>query len=175
MVRLAFALVAITFLAPALYADEQLKASVIKLATEMSDAIRKNDYTKVLDSTYPGVVKQMGGRDKALAQIETGMKQLKEQGIVFKDSKLGEPSEFYPEGSNLFVVIPTKNEMAFPKGKLISKSYLLGISSDSGKSWTFVDGAGMANKAAMLKILPKLPAKLVLPAEVEPEIIPNAK
>jgi hypothetical protein len=59
--------------------------------------------------------------------------------------------------------------MKHPKGKFIVKSYLLGISSDNGKTWKFVDGAGLDDK--ITGGLPKLPAKLKLPEKQKPEQI----
>ncbi len=85
---------------------------------------------------------------------EQAMQQLKAQGIEIVGSEFGEPGEFYPEGNNLFVIVPTKNELTFPQGKIFSKSYLLGISSDSGKTWTFVEGAGMKIKQPWTRCSP---------------------
>ena len=55
-------------------------------------------------------------------------------------------------------------------GKAVSKSYLLGISSDGGKTWKFADGAGLDKKESRDKTLPKLPAELQLPM-IEPPAI----
>lgn len=54
-------------------------------------------------------------------------------------------------------------------------SYLLGISPDKGKTWTFVDGSGLQNEKARKAVLPALPDSLKLPAKGKPEIIPDVK
>jgi hypothetical protein len=95
---------------------------------------------------------------------------LKAQGIAFKSYNVGDPGEFMSEGNNTFVIVPTVLELTFTGGKAIGKSYLLGISSDEGKTWKFGDGAGLAKKESRDRILPKLPAKLKLPAIEQPEI-----
>lgn len=158
-----------------LKADKPQKDTVKKVAKEMLDAFVKGDYAKTIDFTYPGVVKELGGRKKAIEMTETAMKEMKAKGIEFKEVKLGDPGEFLTEGKNTFVVVPTINEMTFPKGTLRGKFYLLGISPDGGKSWTFADGTGMQDKELRDKILPKLPEKLNLPEVAKPEIFPNDK
>lgn len=165
--------VGILFLATPLQADEKLAASVMKFATEMRDAILKDDLAKVIDTTYPGVVKSMGGRERAIELSQEAMKQIKAKGLEITGCKLGDPGEFYPEGENLFVIIPTENEMTFAKGKILSKSYLLGVSSDKGQTWTFVEGAGIQSQEERDKVLPKLPEKLAFPKKEQYQIISN--
>jgi hypothetical protein len=61
--------------------------------------------------------------------------------------------------------------MNIPGGRSISRSFLLGVSPDGGKTWTFADGTGLQAQSDREKLLPKLPAALKLPAEQEPEVI----
>ena len=44
---------------------------------------------------------------------------------------------------DMFGILPATLQMSFPQGTLTQKSYLLGISTDKGKTWKFADGAGM--------------------------------
>src|SRR5438067_3067914 len=123
--------------------DETPKTDALKkLAEELADATFQGDYAEVIDHTYDGVLKLAGGREKAIEAIDLVMKQMKEQGITIKAYHVGEPGEFLTEGGNTFVVIPTRMEMAFAGGKLVTKSYLLGIIPQGGKTWKFVDGTG---------------------------------
>jgi len=71
----------------------------------------------------------------------------------------------------VFVLVPTKLEMATPTGTFLAKSYLLGISSDGRKTWTFVDGAGMQDEETRKQVLPKMPDKLKLPELQPPEVV----
>jgi hypothetical protein len=151
--------------------DAARAAAVKKLANEVGDSSLKGDYARVIDLTHDGLVKELGGRDKAIEAIKTALERLKAQGITFKSYKVGDPGEFMSEGNNTFVIVPTVLELTFTQGRAISKSYLLGISSDDGKTWKFADGAGLAKKESRDRTLPKLPAKLKLPAIEQPEII----
>ncbi|MFM7148374.1 MAG: hypothetical protein ACKO23_00870 [Gemmataceae bacterium] len=154
--------------------ESSQSVAVKKLAQELGAATMKGDNAKVIDYTYDTLVKAMGGREKAIEAVEAVMKQMKAQGITIKVFHAGDPGEFLTEGGNTFVVVPTRVEAVFSKGKVISKSYVLGISSDEGKTWKFADGSGIIKQKELReKLLPKLPAKLKLPEREKPEIIPN--
>ena len=145
-----------------------------KLAQSLGDSMIKGDMTAIIDHTYPALVKMMGGREKVIESIESKMKQMKAQGISITAYNVGDPGEFLTEGPNTFVIIPATIEIAIPDGKLVSKTYLLGVSPDSGKTWTFVDGAGVAQfKDKLDMILPKLPMNLKLPEAEKPKLIKN--
>src|SRR5579862_8636486 len=115
-------------------AAEPSKDSVRKLAQEVGDATVKQDYAKVIDMTYDGAVKQLGGREKAIQFTQKSMALATKMGIVLKDFKVGEPGQFYSEGENTFVVVPTTSEVANGSNIVRDESYLLGISPDGGKT-----------------------------------------
>ena len=151
-------------------ADGEVSSAAVKRkAQEVGQAVVKGDYAKLVELTYPKVVETMGGRDKMIAAVETLMKQMKDQGYVMRSVVVGDPAEFMTEGPHTFVVVPTTVEMTAPGGKVVGKSYLLGISADGGKTWWFVDGSGLDTKEKRDKVLPKLPAKLKLPEKQKPE------
>jgi hypothetical protein len=152
--------------------DNTPPALVKQKAQEVGQAIIKGDYAKIADLTYPKVVEAMGGREKMIAFTEAAMKQIKDQGFTVRAFTISEPTPFLTEGPNTFTVLPTAIEMTNTKGKIVGKSYLLGISPDGGKSWKFADGSGLESEE-MRKLLPKLPAKLTLPAKQKPEFTPN--
>jgi hypothetical protein len=152
-------------------ADDSPTSLVSKKAQVIGDATVKGDYAKVVDSTYPKVVEIIGGQEKMVALIEKSMNQMKAQGFTLISFQAGEPKELLTEGDSTFAVVPTITKLTAPGGKLIARSYLLGVSSDSGKTWKFVDGAGLQQKEVRDKVLPKLPAKLLLPEKQTPEFI----
>jgi hypothetical protein len=163
---------ALLLLMPTMIQDDKPETQVVSaLAKEMGDATIAGKYDKVIDRTYPGIIKMMGGREKAIEMTQAAMDKIKAQGVALKSFTAGTPGSFETEGSNTFVVIPTEMEMTFPMGKIKGKSYLLGISPDGGKTWTFADGNGIRNASMRDKILPKLPAKLKLPEVSEPQVI----
>ena len=168
MARIGMAFIWLTAAGLVAQAAEPSKATVRKLAQEVGDATVKQDYAKVIDLTYDAAVKQLGGREKAIQFTQKSMALATTMGIVLKDFKVGEPGQFYFEGGNTFVVVPTTSELASGSNIIHQQSYLLGISPDGGKTWKFVGGTGLAKKEQREKILPKLPANLKLPEQEKP-------
>ncbi len=153
-------------------ADDASRSAVVKKkAQEIGQAILKEDPAGIADLTYPKVIELLGGREKMIAALGRGMKQMKEQGFAMRSLEVGEPGEFLAEGKNTFIVVPTTVVMTAPGGKFVARSYLLGISPDDGKGWTFVDGTGLDTAEKRKLILPKLPEKLVLPEKQKPQFV----
>jgi hypothetical protein len=141
-----------------------------KQADEVSQAFVKSDYAKIVDLTYSGLIDFVGGRDKLIGITKGAMEMFKQQGIEVISYKMAEPGEIVKGEGKSYVVVPATMEMKAPVGKIKVKSYLLGISTDDGKSWKFLDGSGLANKELKDKIIPNLPAKLKLPEPQQPEV-----
>lgn len=155
------------------FAAEQptLSARVKKLATDMVDATIRGDFAKVVDHTFPPFVSEVGGRKALIEMVEKGTAEMKAHGFVIKDIKIGEPGDVVVDGDRTYVVVPTVTDIAFPKGILRAKSFLLGISPDEGKSWTFTDGAGLQDEKFRARCFANLPKKLKLPEKTKPELI----
>jgi len=157
------------FAVPVLAADppkvkpEDAKAAAKKSADALGEAFLKGDFGLVFDHTYDVVVKELGGKEAAIKTVTTGVKKAEADGFKFTAYKVGDPGDPLTEGDYTFIVVPNTLEMTTPEGKGVQKGYLLGLSTDAGKSWKFVDGAGLKDKKAREKVLPKLPAKLELP------------
>lgn len=154
---------------PVLRADEAAD-NAKKQADQVSQATVKGDYAKVADFTFSGLIEFFGGRERMISATEAIMKTLKSQGFEMTSNKVSDPGEIVKEDGKSYIIVPTLAEMKAPQGKMRIKGYLLGISSDDGKNWKFLDGAGLGNKELKDKILPNLPAKVKLPAPVAPEI-----
>jgi len=141
---------------------QAMKKTVKGKVEEINNALIKEDYNKVADLTHPSVVKKAGGKEKMIAGMETSLKDMKSKGFSFEAVKVEEPSDPVSSDSEIFVVVPFVLQMKAPGGKLKSKSFVIGVSSDQGKSWVFVNGDLDIEKVKL--ILPTLPEKLKLPA-----------
>ena len=142
---------------------QRVKAKV----EEINRALIKEDFSRVADLTYKGVVKLAGGRDKMIAIMKTGMKEMKSKGYAIRSVKVGNPSDPVSEGGESYVVVPIQLEMKAPGGKIHQKGFVIGVSRDKGKTWTFVNGD--LGKQKVKQILPNLPDKLKLPKKQKPE------
>lgn len=168
----AFLLVAVCCVAVPARARDDSKAAVVKhKAREVGAALQNKDYARVIDLTYPRSIELMGGREKALRATEAQMRKSEDAGYSIASVTIGDPGEFLSEGTNTFVVVPSTTEMKAPGGRIVARSYLLGISPDAGKTWTFIDGSGLRTAERRKLILPRLPAKLELPEFRKPEFI----
>jgi hypothetical protein len=152
-------------------AEDEAKAAVKKGAQELVQSLIKGDYSRMVDLTYPKFVELKGGRDKMIDALRASLKEASDQDVTIGSFAVGEPSDLLTEGKNTFVVLPTSGEINVPSEKLVVKSYLLGISPDGAKSWTFLAGSDLDDRTTREKVLPKLPAKLELPEKQKPERI----
>jgi hypothetical protein len=161
--------VGVLTLAAAADAPPQVEA-LKKAAQEVADATIQGDFKKLIECSYPTIVKELGGQEKAIEQAANVIKLMKAQGFTIKSYTLGNPGELLTEGGNVFSVVPTTLELVTPDAKIEAKSYLLGISDDAGKTWLFLDGSGIAKKELRDKLLPPLPEKLKFPEPEAPRI-----
>ena len=133
-------------------------------------AMVKSDYAAVAEMTYPPLVEKVGGRDKMIASIKSGMEAMKAQGVSFQSVSVeDDPSDTVPNGSELYVVVPYTLKMNVPQGTLAAKTYVIGISGDNGKSWKFVNGA--KDMGRIKELLPNLPDQLKLPEYQQPVLV----
>lgn len=169
-VSLGFLLALLCLVAPQ---EEDSKALLVrKLAQEMATATLEGKFDELIDLTYPAFVESTGGREKAIAAVRQGMAQMQEAGFRMEEFKVGQPGPLHSTDLHQFIVLPTETLIAGPQGKIKAKSYLLGISADAGKTWKFVDGAGLQRKANRDR-LPKLPEGFELPPFSQPELLPD--
>jgi len=147
--------------------DEAALKNVVKgKVEEIANAVIKEDFPKVADLTHPKVVELMGGREKMISAMESGIKDMKSRGLALRSAKVEDPSDPVAAGSELFVVVPFLLEMKAPGGKVLQKSFVIGVSSDRGKSWAFVNGD--LDIKTVKKVLPTLPDQLKLPEKQKP-------
>ncbi|HEX3150200.1 MAG TPA: hypothetical protein VHR66_19135 [Gemmataceae bacterium] len=151
--------------------DKVDTAKVEEQARLVGKAFLDSDWAKMADLTYPKVVEMNGGREKMIETVEKGMKRLKDQGYSFKKYTVATAQIPVVDGKTIYVVVPTSLEIEGPTAKAITDSYLLAVSTDSGKTWTFADGAGIADPEKRKLVFPSLPAGLKLPDRKPPKVI----
>jgi hypothetical protein len=139
-------------------------------ATRMYDAYRRNDLVTVLGFTYPGLLRLMGGRAQMLIVLEQGAAAMKDQGYRFRTAKVGEPLQIVTAGRELHAVLPLGQVLEAPGGELHVDGYLIGISSDKGKTWTFVE-AGKIDATKARQMFPAYNPELRIPSSPEPKLV----
>jgi hypothetical protein len=161
--------ITILFAASVARADDKIDvAKAVEQAKAMSKAFIEEDYDKVIDGTHPKLTEILGGREKWRATMQSDVQKIKDMGVKFKTPSIGKPSDPVIEGKTAYLLIPASIEMTTPDETILSESYMLGMTTDAGKTWVFVDVLGLREPLIRDKIFPKLPDGLKLPEPKEP-------
>jgi hypothetical protein len=158
-------------------ADPQTER-IRKLAAEDSAALTSGDYARLVQLTYPKVVEMIGGRDKMIETLQRGSEDMKARGSAILGAEVGEPKDVVTAGDKQFAIVPMTVRVQVADGTLRSKGFLIAVSEDRGKTWTFIDGAGLVRepgkeKEKLAQILPDFPSQLSLPAREQPVLEPK--
>lgn len=145
---------------------------VKKLASRFAKATFSSDTKAVLDMSYPGLVKLSGGREAMAKLINDRIEALRARGVIAFDGWVNAPGPFYKAGTQLLCLLPETVKMKVLNGVYISHSYLLAISNDKGKTWTFMDVGNMP-KNVLLRLLPDFNKALEIPAPTPPTFFPE--
>jgi len=141
--------------------------ALVAQAQEVNDAFRRRDFVRMVDLTYPKVIESAGGRDKMIASLAKGMKEMESEGVSVLSSTAGAPTQIVHVSEWIYAVVPTTLKVKAKDGIFQTESSMIGISSDKGANWTFID-AGGKDHAQLLSFLPAPADTLKLPAEKEP-------
>src|SRR5258708_10210252 len=127
--------------------------SLVAQAQEVNDAFRRRDFDRMVDLTYPKVIESAGGRDKMIASLAKGMKEMESEGVAVLSSTAGAPTQIVHVSEWIYAVVPTTLKVKAKDGIFQTESSMIGISSDKGAHWTFID-AGGKDHAQLLSFLP---------------------
>lgn len=142
------------------------RAAALEQARACATATASGDVPTIIRYTHPTVIEALGGREKMEAILRKGLDQMKAGGVAMEDARVDPPSALQEQGNSLYSVLPLSVTVRLPQGRFRTHSFLLGVSTDQGAHWTFVDGAPGAEKIRQL--LPDLPKDLPLPERRAP-------
>jgi hypothetical protein len=141
--------------------------ALVAQAQEVNDAFRRRDFARMVDLTYPKVVAAAGGRDKMIAALAKGLKEMEAEGVVVLSSTAAAPKQIVHVSGWIYAVVPTTLKVKAQDGIFQTESSMIGLSSDNGDNWTFID-AGGKDHTQLKSVLPAPADKLELPADKEP-------
>ena len=175
--RILASLVAIAVCAQLARADPQTQR-VRTIAAESSAALSSRNYARVVDLTYPKLVEMIGGRDQMIEMLRSGTEEMKAHGSAILGAEVAEPREIVTAGDKQFAIVPEIVRIQVSSGTLRSNGFLIAVSEDRGKTWTFIDGAGLhktpgKERETLAQILPGFPAQLSLPSWKPPVLEPK--
>lgn len=168
-------MIAVVVCAQVARADPQ-RERIRMLAGENSAALTSGNYARLVDLTYPKLVEMVGGRDKMIEILRRTSEDMKARDSAILGAEVGEPNEVVTVGDKKFAIVPMTVRVRVPDGTLRSKGFLVAVSEDRGKTWTFIDGAGLEpgkEKEKLAQVLPDFPPELSLPAREQPVFEPK--
>jgi hypothetical protein len=127
-------LIILTILTFSLRLLGQDTAIVRQQANLIAKATIEGDSKTVIAYTYPKLVSMAGGKNVMASIADSAMKQLHNRGITIESVTIGSPGAFYKAGNEIHCLVPEKLVLKVSVGRAISKSYLLAISDDEGKT-----------------------------------------
>jgi hypothetical protein len=136
-------------------------------AQEVNDAFRRRDFARMVDLTYPKVIEAAGGRDRMISALTKGMKEMETEGVVVLSSTAGAPTQIIQVSGSVYAVLPTTLKVKAQDGIFQTESSMIGISSDGGANWTFID-AGGKDRSQLKGFLTDAVDKLNLPEDKAP-------
>lgn len=143
------------------------KAACLTAARACGKNLVDGNFEGVAGCMPDEVVKIMGGRDVATRVSKSAVEGLARQGTHIEKANIDAPSQVVTSASHTFAVVPQEVVLKTKEGEVRQRAFLLGVSSDGGHSWHFVDGSGLdRNKAT--KLYPDFPASLTLPDVEQP-------
>src|SRR5262249_45696487 len=129
----------------------------------------EDNYEGVADCMPNEAVKQLGGRQAIVNIMRQGTAEMARDGVHFERAIIDPPSELTKSANRMFGILPQVTVMKVPAGHLHQRSYLLGVSSDDGRNWKFIDGVKLKRNMAE-QLFPDLPPSLALPSVGRPEL-----
>lgn len=151
--------------------DPATVKTLLEQADMMGQKFVARDYEAFLKYAHPATIKSMGGQQAALRKMNEQMKQVIEDGIVVTNVSFGIPSKFIKVNSELQCTVPQIIEMHVPGGKVTTTTTMLAISSDNGKTWSFIDTANH-NHSNMKLLIPNLSDEIILEPAADPVFEP---
>lgn len=165
-----FCIIALSiFLLTQINFEQAVNETLKKQAEESGQAFVSGDFNKLVDLTYPKLVELLGGRAKMVAFLQNGTREMRAQGAEVLSMSATDPIQVTTIGRQLFAVVPVTLKVKVPVGIAVSKSFMVGISSDRGRSWTFVDGSYL-DEQRMRILFPTAVGKLKFPPEEKPTL-----
>lgn len=138
-----------------------------QFADEFNAALGNLNYARVVDLTYPTLVKITGGRNKMIDLFRRGAENGKANGNGIVAIEVSEPKEVVTADKKQFAIVPVTMRVDVPEVSVRTKSFYIAVSSDRGRTWTFIpclfiDG-GKFTRRDLTNIVPGFPAQLSLP------------
>ena len=161
-------LIGVTLLAVTIVSKAQIPAATDSLqaqAKRMAEAMVASDFTTYLNYLNPDFIQMWHGTDYYKDFLEGRVGRMHEAGGSYQSVTLDKLSHIVKAGGTYQATIRQCLVMIniHMRGRTLASSTLIGLSSDSGASWRFVDEAFLG-KGDLQRVIPNLSHKLTISA-----------
>ena len=143
-------------------------------AQELTDAMVNGNYARAVDLTYPKLVRLIGGRTQLIAVLEKEMAEMNSDQFRLSSITVGEPHGVIQVSRQHYAIVPTTMRFKVREGTLVGEAFMIGISADGGKNWTFLDSAKASNKDQLRTLIGPAADKLQMPEQKRPVLYRGA-
>jgi hypothetical protein len=150
--------------------DSTYILKVQQQGTKMCQLLIAKDYKSFIKYSYPPVIEMLGGEEKMIEKMTQLLEQMAIGGYIILNGSIEKPLKIVHLKDELQCALAQNMEMKVPAGREMIHSSLIGISTDKGENWTFIDTQNKDLKA-MQALFPNLSDSLVMPEKREPELL----
>ena len=166
--RKAFFFVVLTAIALSARAQVPGAADSVKAqALRMVKAYTAGDYNTFIHYMNPKIVEMAGGVDGFKKILAQSSRQMSTAGISVDGVTLDSMTTILKAAGTLQTTIQQHSNFKIPDGHALATTTLIGMSSDNGMHWKFIDTHGKTNDE-MRKVLPNLSPALTIPPPQAP-------
>jgi len=140
-------------------------AEVETVQREVEGIIRglyRGDVDLVMSSTYPNVIRLMGGPEVARRQLDAIVAQVKKSGMTLESFSFPAPPEFFTHGTTRYVFVPTLSVVAVNGKRFESRNFQLGVLETGATRWTFIEGSRLTPQNVH-QLAPEFPSERSFP------------
>jgi len=129
----------------------------------MTSSFQSGDFDSFIELTHPKIILFSGGKEKVKEVLELGLG----PGVNFISTELSKPKRLIAKDSLYQCVLTQKQVLSFEGRKFYTIGTLIGVSYDSGDSWTFI---GMAKNTLfdLRQRFPELSEELKVRTQTDP-------
>lgn len=129
---------------------------------EMTMAMYRYDAESILNRTHPMIIDNLGGRNAAIASMETGFENIKQSHLRFESLEFPKPPTFLESEDHFFTIVPTEMILAVGGQRVLSSAFQFGVRKKNDFSWKYIDGMTVSRVTATA-LFEDFPADYELP------------
>jgi len=108
-------------------------------AQEYVDAFIKSEFAKVASLTHPELVAKNGGEDYVISDLKAERISSSAEGLLYNSGSVSEPAKIIQHEGEIQAVVPVEYILQLVDTEYKNSSYLLAVSKDEGRTYTFVN------------------------------------